>query len=164
MQGHTSDAKCTWSVGIDLYAACRSYARSNSTPFCICSIVFLFKFWPRTFTIELCEKKKPTWSEIMILECSFRMHTAENQTLWIYGWFFFTHNYRNIYTQKHMEKKKKTEHAPTVHTHTNHKQLSMVHVQGMAGTPMPAARKNTDQIQLWNSCDQIWEVNCPRSE
>ena len=35
----------------------------------ICLTVFLFEFWPRTFTIELYEKKSER-SESMVLECS----------------------------------------------------------------------------------------------
>ena len=33
--------------------------------------VFLFEFWPRTFTTKL--RKKPTRSGIMILECSYKL-------------------------------------------------------------------------------------------
>ena len=36
----------------------------------VCLTVLLFEFWPRTLTFELYEKK-PTTSEIIILECSY---------------------------------------------------------------------------------------------
>ena len=67
-----SVASNSWRLGpVTQYGSrrCPTHPRKFWPFSAVCLTVFLFKLWPRTFTLELYEKK-PTRSEIMILDCS----------------------------------------------------------------------------------------------